>query len=401
MQYTSQSNKGYSGWSTRAKKALLVLASPDPASPIAEIPDELKYMINLNSGVKIAIFIKQDLPEGCNWKVDAAMCGNYAKGSLGMNELVIPGRKCEGINVFSCGIDCPFETGDTNANLIDRIEAKLDNNLTCLTSEEIIKMTHQNFSLPTDYLQLCAFFENNIVALSKFYGDDSFIKVHSEKFYTSVKKLSTKVDMYTKQYQGAFYYSLLERYHLFQADLVNKALREPENVTKEDFDLKPVVSSIKNSTFWNIYASPGVTKSVADYTNKSTDKPSEDKPTVVGNGWESRNAENRKNKNKKRSTNPNSSKNEEYAKSAKVLNSNTETNSTFRMGDLHLAMMAIEEKPPKISGNDICCRWFYSGHCRSVCTRSATHVKATGNDVVNIKNYRKVLETKAKAMKSE
>ena len=105
-----------------------MLASPDPANPLADIPDELKYMINLNSGVKIAIYIKQDLPEGCNWNVDAAMCGNYAKGSLGMNELVIPGRKCEGINIFSCGIDCPFDTGVTDANLIDRIEAKLDNN---------------------------------------------------------------------------------------------------------------------------------------------------------------------------------------------------------------------------------------------------------------------------------
>ena len=376
-----------------------MLASPDPANPLADIPDELKYMINLNSGVKIAIYIKQDLPEGCNWNVDAAMCGNYAKGSLGMNELVIPGRKCEGINIFSCGIDCPFDTGVTDANLIDRIEAKLDNNLSCLTSEEIIKMTRQNFSLPTDYLQLCSYFENNIEALSKFYGKDSYIKMHSEQFYINVKKQSTKVDMYTKQYKGAFYYSLLERYHIFQADLVNKSLRDPENVTKDDFNLNPVLNSIKGTTFWNIYASPGVTKSVTDYTNKSrTEEPRGDKPSVVGNGWESRNDRNRQNNSKKRS---NSGKNNEYNKAAKVINSNTETCSTFSMRELHMALLEIEEKPPKVNGNEICCKWFFQGHCKSNCNRNGTHIVATGNDLVNIKKYRKVLETKAKAMKSE
>ena len=312
-----------------------MLASPDPASPLADIPEELKYMINLNSGVKIAIYIKQDLPEGCNWNVDAAMCSNYAKGSLGMNELIISGRKCEGINIFSCGIDCPFDTGVTDANLIDRSKAKLDNNLTCLTSEKIIKMTRQNFSLPTDYLQLCAYFENNIEALSKFYGKNSHIKIHSEQFYTNVKKLNTKVNMYTKQYKGAFYYSLLERYHIFQADLVNKSLRDPENVTKDDFDLKPLVNSIKGTTFWNIYASPGVTKLVTDYTNKSTEGPRGDKPSVVGNGWESCNDQNRQNKGKKRS---NSSKNDKYTKSSKVLNLNADICSTFSMTDLHMTL---------------------------------------------------------------
>lgn len=344
----------------------------------------------------MAIHIKQDLPDGCNWNVDPAMCGNFAKGSLRMNELVTPGGKCEGITIFSCRIDCPFHNNDDN-QIIDGIETKLNNGLTCLTSEEIKRMTNQTFSLPTDYLQLCSFFKNNIAALEKFYGEDAHITVESRRFFKAIKKLTVQLQMFTMQYGLAFYFSLLARYHIMQARFINKSLKDPTGMSKSDFNLKNIEDTISESTFWNIYASPGVTKLVDEYANKQkSEEKSGEKPSATSDGWENH----RNNKNGKRG---NSNKSNKGKKQTKVINPNPETNSAVSMKELNDSLLAIkaEHPPPKVNQCEMCLKWFLLGYCSTSCPRSASHVKVSGSKLTEVKEYKKLLEKGATQVKSE
>ena len=181
-----------------------------------------------------------------------------------------------------------------------------------------------------------------------------------------------------------------------QARFINKSLKDPTSMSKSDFNLKNIEDTISESTFWNIYASPGVTKLVDEYANKQhSEEQRGEKPSVIGDGWE-----NHRNNKKKRG---NANKNKNGKKQAKVINPNPETNSVFSMKELNDSLLAIkaEHPPPKVNQCEMCLKWFFLGYCSTSCPRIASHIKVTGSELTEVKEYKKLLEKDATQRKSE
>ena len=165
---------------------------------------------------------------------------------------------------------------------------------------------------------------------------------------------------------------------------------DPSLLSTDFLNFRPLIKSIKNGTFMNIYnifthhdlsPSPGEEKE-----KKKKDK--EDKKRQRPGDKEKKN-------NKKQTP--------EAVRNEFVSDTQTETNiSFFRLHKANLALRGTDDYVcPTVNGAEMCLKFHLNGQCTRDCERRASHVRVSGAKKDSFITFRKKLETKAKATQDE
>lgn len=366
-----EDTKGFNSWPEATKIAYLILAANDPLTPKTEPDETICKLLKYPSSTKIAARIKTEHPTN-DWKVDIAMWTRIKVGDISMNEVVIlADKQVRGLSPFSCGTESGTGTSAANREtLLTKIEVGMQ--FKHLENDEIRALSTSDFFIPTNHMALLSVIENWNATVSFFFSTSSWISKEVKNFHDNIKNLRTQVGVLISNHGSRFTCSLLTRLHTELAIVINSTLVDPLTIEAADFNLRPLLRTLRDGTFLITATLPFNTSSESNTAPKQSleqKKRGRDRSDTSAND-----------KKKQKIINP---------------NNGTKSNKTFKA--INLANKALREagiKCPSYNGSEACLKWFIRGDCDSNCERKATHIKLVGDDFAKFKSFKKKLEDK-------